>query len=1499
MPAAPVSGPAKLVALLLLVVVAASVAATTTPTASIAAAPSPVPFVDVSVESEPVLGTSRKFTFIVTNNLHPEFSAQIVRNVQVRLEPKLKPNERFLSGTGRFDAATGVWTIPHIAPGDSVETSVDALKFSTSGLVSFGDLTPLRVTATLVPGSPNEPRGFEQNNTTEQWYMIHRSKGALVAVGDAGVAVNVDNRAPQVEGQVVFGVRSVIRQQVVPGVRSSGSRSDNGTVDQVGVKLAIDVSEGLQFAPGLQPPGGTTFDNDTMIWDVGTVVSDPWTWPTLDVPVVVTQSPSLVELPLERRCLTAKVVETLPAYELDPRWRLNDVFTLCLGQRPAVISDGEMVLWWLHDCVDNMSDPCGAEDDIRLLAKVNGEYLDPKSVIVQIRDPGGRAYDGHGDSVTSGSVVSWQTADVGTGGFRQPNGVQLGFSLENFKSRASAWKTIGPFTVTKVQNLPGHLKIRWANNRNIMFDPNPSTTRYPIPSTSPVLNQTYQTFVEFETLGTHVITYKGEATRANGVTKYSDEGTYTFHVGPIAELQVRDSGQSPAVAPGQRAYTILAANNGPDAAPAVEVTLSGVPEGSQPALTDGAYREMACQDGLCDAIWDLGELPLTGGRIARGLTEFPTLTLIAPAGSGAPNISASNANTQDYSVVIDGTTHSTNYFDYYAANDTAVIVARRGTGDPSQPSVTTAQAYPQPPIAVLRWDPVERVNLWPVSHYELSRSDASCGLPDSNDTPERVDGTVFVDDLDSDAFNSNRLLCYYVRAVNELGVPGNWSAPVDVFGDIGIVRGVTVTPTDLTVAEDGGAATYMVVLTTQPPAPVTITPTTDDPKVATVETAHPNDVLLFGPGDWSIPQTVTVTGVNDAIDNPQNRRGTTIRHRAAGGGYGSVRVAPVSVTVTDDDDDATTPNQPPGVTVSQSQLLVAEDGGVATYTVSLNRQPSEDVVVTATVAPAGAATLHRSGAAPGNSAVLRFTTANWASPQTVTVTGQDDDLDNPNDQRTLRITHTARGGGYSGQAVGNPVAVTVVDDDVDDNVEPKVAFGVTVSKSALAMMEGARDSYSVTLNAEPLGPVRIELSNNDTDVATVAPTELVFTTGDWNMPQTVTVTGVDDQQSTGERTAAITHTISGGGYRGVVIPDLPVTVGDDDVKQVVVSAANLEVAEAGGKAAYTLALTSPPDGSGPVTVALDASGGAVDVSRSRVTFTTSNWDVPQRVTVTGVNDDIDNPDDRTAAITHTISGGGYGDVAVGDVAVTVLDDDTFGVTISETTLYVPTGRGEQTYTVRLNSRPTHDVTLNIEHGNRNLNISHGGRMTQGALDHDLVFTPNNWNNPKLVEVTNTGGASGTVTLRHRTFSADGNYDAKYWQDVEVQRVRKPKVTLSPTEERVIVTAGDPAELTLSIDGAALAYDLDVVLTVIDGYQVLLNQDHGTKQFTIPAGQTEATARFPTKVGTLSAPDYRCEGGRGSARVWVATRANYTSDNVLTAEPAIVEVHHPAKASCGR
>ena len=1422
------------------------------------------------------------------------------------------------------------WVVGNLPPGGITRND---LTFGTDRHPSHTTPPLMGVINARASSISPEPVQLQDNNVIKVFAHINSPASTLAAHisgGKLALLLSVDDLRPDAGGDVDFDLTAYNKNTEASylGVSDSNLIAD--------AKVQVGLSEGLEFKSGWTPPD--TFvksGSQTAIWsppntdqDIPSISSRD-KYPISQQIVIETQltSDSLDSIPLEERCITARVVDSIPPPE--PDFSFGSL-KQCLGDDPPVLFErGKLDLLTLYSCVGAtpIAYPCRDDDGDRTVdsglemvvgsdfgahsrqygPRVQGigrsdrgtkVYLRPESVLIQVPDPGGRA-------VYKSNNLAWWA--------RYAGGLET--TLNNVSQKAEDWTHLR-WQIDSVER-PSNGHVHIYNRPRTSTIVNTNNMKYPAGGGfSPFYSgfkQNLEIDVGFDTLGTYVVDFTQETRNKNGAD-YLAKGRYTFHVGPIAELAVRDGGASVRVPPGQRAFTIVAVNNGPDVAPAAQVTVTG--------LNASDYVSHSATAGSFDpatGVWTIGELDLAEHRLARGQRDGEILTIT----TSAAEITAEIENTQDYQVCIDSsandvpassesacagagnTWHSTEYYDYIDDNDTGIVIAARagtGEGDPGTPSVR-AQPYPQPPTAVLWWDPVEHVNRWQVSHYEVWRSDSSCALPDMDDTPERLDSTVFVDDLGPNGFDEP--VCYYVRAVNNAGVPGYWSAPVELEGDTGNGRGVTVTPSDLTVAEDGGSAAYTVVLTSQPPAPVTIIPATDDPNVATVETARSDNALIFGQDNWSIPQTVTVTGVNDDFDNLQNRRGTAIRHSVAGGGYGSVRVSSVSVTVTDDDETNPGPNGPPGVTVSRSQLLVSEDGGVATYTVSLNSEPSEDVVVTARIASAspnpGAATLQRSGAAPGNSATLLFTTTNWAAPQTVTVTGQDDDLDNTNDQRTLRITHTARGGGYNGGAVGNPVAVTVVDDDsgVDDGGGPEIAFGVTLSTAALAMMEGARDSYSVALNAEPLSssPVRIQVSSNATDVATVAPMELVFTTGNWKVPQTVAVTGVDDQHAAGKRTTAITHIISGGGYRGVAIPDMPVTVGDDDVRQVVVSEASREVAEAGGKAAYTLALTSPPDDRGPVTVSLDTSGGAIAVSPARVRFTTSNWDVPQPVTVTGVDDDIDNSDDRRrASISHTASGGGYGEVAVDGVAVTVLDDDTFGVTISETRLYVAAYRGEKTYTVRLNSRPTHDVTLEIVNGDRNLFISANRRQTQGGLTHDLVFTPGRWDQAKEIEITNTGGPSGTHILRHRTFSADENYDAKSWPNVVVQRVRKPKVTVSAPEEPV--TAGSPADFTVSIDGQPLAYDLEVTLTVIDGYRVMVNEDQESRRFTIPAGQTQATARFPTTVGTMSAPDYRCSGGSVRVKVWVAGSRNYASDNVIATPPAIATVHHPAKASCG-
>ena len=59
------------------------------------------------------------------------------------------------------------------------------------------------------------------------------------------------------------------------------------------------------------------------------------------------------------------------------------------------------------------------------------------------------------------------------------------------------------------------------------------------------------------------------------------------------------------------------------------------------------------------------------------------------------------------------------------------------------------------------------------------------------------------------------------------------------------------------------------------------------------------------------------------------------------------------------------------------------------------------------------------------------------------------------------------------------------------------------------------------LNTQPTANVTIALSSSNTTEGTVSPASLVFTTANWNVAQTVTVTGVDDAVVDGP----ITYTI--------------------------------------------------------------------------------------------------------------------------------------------------------------------------------------------------------------------------------------------------------------------------------------------------------------------------------------------------------------------------------------
>ena len=234
----------------------------------------------------------------------------------------------------------------------------------------------------------------------------------------------------------------------------------------------------------------------------------------------------------------------------------------------------------------------------------------------------------------------------------------------------------------------------------------------------------------------------------------------------------------------------------------------------------------------------------------------------------------------------------------------------------------------------------------------------------------------------------------------------------------------------------------------------------------------------------------------------------------------------------------------------------------------------------------------------------------------------------------------------------------------------------------------------------------------------------------------MTVAAAQDADAVNDA-ASITHAVvasrSADEFDAVNIAGVAVTVTDDETAGVTVSETTLTVDEGGSGNLHGEVLDAQPTSdvvisvtrTGSSDVTLDTDTGTSG-NQTTLTFTTANWSTAQTVTVAAAQD-ADAVNDA-AAISHAVdasrSANEFDAVTIGGVAVTVTDDDTAGVTVSETTLTVAEG-GSATYTVVLNLQPTSDVVINVtKSGSSDVTVSPA----------TLTFTTANWSTAQTVTV---------------------------------------------------------------------------------------------------------------------------------------------------------------------
>ena len=737
---------------------------------------------------------------------------------------------------------------------------------------------------------------------------------------------------------------------------------------------------------------------------------------------------------------------------------------------------------------------------------------------------------------------------------------------------------------------------------------------------------------------------------------------------------------------------------------------------------------------------------------------------------------------------------------------------------------------------------------------------------------------------------------------------------------------VVVTATD----EDGDVGRLMLRVTVAAPAAVlgdTVPAALSEANLhgATVIVALVRTAFASGVTAASFQPVTTIPGLSvssvSAVSAGDTQATLTLAFTGDFGGTRDLAVKVLAAAHTGSAD-LTTGTAPvtasPGVTLSRDSLALNEAPGTnnanrGTYTVALAAVP------TGCTGGVGVAVASDNADVTVSPSTLTFTTSNWNTPQTVTATAAQDDADSNDDVATLShsIATACAGAGYTTTLAIGSVTVTVADDEVGVAIVPTPAtltetnlHGATLALSlvnttfaagAPAAGVGAFELVSAIPN------LSISQASGVTAGGTTATLTLAFT-GDFRGQPPLAV-----------RVPAASHQGA-----GVLTSNEVAVTGNPGVT---VSKTSLSLAEDPGttnanRGTYTIVPDSPPTGCmGGVGIAVASNNADVTANPAALTFTASNWNTAQTVTVTAAQDD-DGADDA-ATLSHSIAtacdGAGYpASFAIGSLSVAVDDNETPAVVIDadpSTANVVDTGPltlteghatdAAKTYSVRLSTPPTQTVTVTLTSADAGaVSIDDVDGDSSNGVQHTLTFTSSTWETAQTVtaraadddnatdESVALGAAASTATTSEYT-GVTASLTATV-DDNETRAVTLSASTLTvPENNSATYTAklaaqpvGGNVTVTITGAGSGITVDADGGTTGDQDTLTFTPQNWSTVQTVTvrAAADANAVTESVTLTHTATGADY---GGVAAALVATTmdsdTPSLYVSPTELTVD----------------
>ena len=526
----------------------------------------------------------------------------------------------------------------------------------------------------------------------------------------------------------------------------------------------------------------------------------------------------------------------------------------------------------------------------------------------------------------------------------------------------------------------------------------------------------------------------------------------------------------------------------------------------------------------------------------------------------------------------------------------------------------------------------------------------------------------------------------------------------------------------LSVTEGGANDIFSFALTDQPSSTVTINLTTAPASQFTLTPSSFN----FDSSNWSTSQSATLSAVDDLIvDGTVTGTLTLAADPSSDNCFDNIGPLNFNVAIIDNDTAGYIVNPVIGT-------LTESDTTTASFTVVLNRQPINDVIINLTNSDASEKNI--------GTTTLTFTNANWNVSQTIILNSVDDLL--VDGDLTTSITaeiDPSSDSSFTGLA-SQTVTVVTKDNEIGDFVLGPISGNLT--EQPLNSV-----NFSVILTAIPSSNVEINFSSGDLTEASMATTSVTFTPANWNIPILVGVDSVDELIFDGDQTTIITASVnpsSDSSFTGASSKTVSVITEDNDAPGFTVNPVVGSLTESNTiTALFSVVLNSTP--TSDVIIDLNNTDSSeIVLDKVFLTFTSINWNIPQIITLFSEDDYIIDGT-QTTSITASVNNSSdpdYISLSSQTVSVVTYDNEIAGAIVTVLDNLTSEDGDTGYFEILLTAQPNDDVTINLSSSN----------ILEGKLiNNSVTFTPSNWNTPQIITVEGVDDSPPT---------SDGSIDFK-------------------------------------------------------------------------------------------------------------------------------------------